>query len=404
MSTITEPRRRFEVSFASVPSKPSLYPTISGDNSIQIEECKDRSDNIKVEYISLRSQHDLLTAYVQTEGAYVTAKSSRRKQLRDVAILQQETVVNAGDVVFLVSRGWWNMWVQNIDKDIDESDEAADIPPPIDNWPIIDTGKDLNAQLQRQLHLQTKSSSSTVISRYQYNRCKYVLNKGMNEHDHYVVVNRETWSALHWWFGGGPPLPRFVVGAADSIPMHHDLPHNSLFDYLASESVERVSALRSRLLESLELSLSRKIVIDANPSQPPSILEAFNHHGSSIHGDANSDIEVDVAATTDYLHDSSSPSKRSRVYSNDHQAVSNPNQTATLDFKKMNFNDCGYSLWSAAVNQTHENVGQNPMKRPTNSCFACRRVATFRCCECKAVHYCSRLCQEVCFKEIKLKF
>lgn len=55
---------------------------------------------------------------------------------------------------------------------------------------------------------------------------------------------------------------------------------------------------------------------------------------------------------------------------------------------KIVYNDCGLSR----VSVSHTHLGS--FGNSGNSCFACKKLALYHCCECQAVYYCSKNCQE----------
>jgi hypothetical protein len=85
---------------------------------------------------------------------------------------------------------------------------------------------------QRQLHLDNKSAAAASTDGgveqpgaqgqqalagqeqdYDYLTCKYSLTLGLREDVDFYLLPVEAWQALHSWYGGGPPLPRFLFNS-----------------------------------------------------------------------------------------------------------------------------------------------------------------------------------------------
>ena len=106
----------------------------------------------------------------------------------DAMILQELHTKKENDVYYLISTSWWNRW-RNFKGHFTEANFESEI----DNWSLV--------------HPEER----TERERYEYSTCKFHLMESLIQDTDFVCVSTSVWTAMHSWYGGGPPLPRLLV-------------------------------------------------------------------------------------------------------------------------------------------------------------------------------------------------
>jgi hypothetical protein len=474
---ISRPRWRVPVQFSPLPSlEPSSpCPLVAHTSDRNDIDCNLFDNEITVEY-SPAADWD---AHVQT-NSFLTCCGERvkpphlwrptaAKQLQDILQLMQDNVIEDGDAVFILSNSWWKRWTNyvssatNIQQSLPESQDSLDYDPvgPIDNWDIIDlsvrlpvsmmtslpptggsgTNNPSNASttlgplLENMVNKQPAAAANTLPANferstvnnktvyYHYQKCRYSLLKTLYSAN-YVVVHKEIWSALRWWYGGGPPISRIVVELNGSA---HD---RGVPSVTAECGINGIDV--SRLNDSM---CKKNYAVDLFPVEPPCVLDAINKESLFKSDGAPNGVVVLKSQSTAPLTSSSqmdvceenfgnsdSDTDTFLVHKRTHTDMRLDKRPALL-FAGVAYNDCGASRWQKAdfqsrflhINDSKATTNESTEARSTstvnsnsddglyfgdvadaNSCFACRKIAAYRCSRCCAVYYCSKACQEVC--------
>jgi hypothetical protein len=419
-----------------------------------------------------------------------TPLPSRDKRLRDIVKLLQRNSIEDGDCVFVIAQSWWQKLVASLtNPNSEQTDHDDGDVGPIDNWDIIDTKKhqrhnnitvfDSRTPTPTLLGVQTSHVAQAAISvmnthantiasntgghndgiipvvpahpvdankqamliHLQYQKCRYTLSPSLRHRpDEYVIVHKELWAALRWWYGGGPPIPRIVVVNEPSqtptqspmkegietpgnTPIHtppantptHSPPSTPTRSRTHTKSLATPSKHKyDRILALVDAS---NYSVDLFPSEPPSVLEAVNKelllkNDRSIGVSAQTAQQLSSRLADSEKMDVSGDSSSSPIIKRDSSSRSRSlHKRPLLQLVGNPYNDCGLSRWTNALleckqagreDQQHAEES-NPEEQTIvmnsllscNSCFACRKVGRFQCSSCAAVYYCSRQCQEV---------
>jgi hypothetical protein len=203
----------------------------------------------------------------------------------------------------------------------------------------------------------------------------------VNERD-FKVVNFETWKALNSWYGGGPPLPRFVklLEMKPGSDLYSQLIKNSnpnnrttMID-LWPNNIPSLSDILEDMNSSIRDSKSSKAIIR---------VKSFNMNDCGLSATQSSFSDTDPTSVMAGITMDETVGPTEVMMIDDDEPLSIPSSSSSR------YDDRSLSSRRADLNQI-------------NTCFTCRAVASTHCSKCKAVYYCSIPCQKVriCFKII----
>jgi hypothetical protein len=124
-------------------------------------------------------------------------------------------------------------------------------------------------------------------STYEYNTCQFRLRPGLREGKDFYLLPLEAWQALHSWYGGGPPLPRYLYNHArygpDAPCLHcalllyppHQLPEFVVGREVDAEVEEEQGDSGQGEEEEEEEEGSGSELVDYYPIDPPCFTDAL---------------------------------------------------------------------------------------------------------------------------------
>ena len=349
----------------------------------------------------------------QVERKSSISKPPPPKQLQNVILLLEQHNQNCGvddcATLFLISSEWMQTWHRYV-----TSEDLTYYPGEIDNWDLIATtdnskcdvldpvtvevlrnranqsrglsfdGEELDfaneieeykAELRK--NLVQDIHSSTVHKEYDYETCRFSLRLNLREDIDFYLLPIEVWQALYGWYGGGPPLPRYLF---NTLRYRTNVPCNILNLLLSNDDC------KGRLDEMVSI-LSEDDLYTAVDDQIPTVQEAL------VLQERLQAAQLRCSVSTTSLGPSISTATS-------FQSMADLTNSSTSVVYPLPTVVTGRSTTTVPPLPYTDNSSSNteitaPIKhyQPSTKCHVCHRISTQRCAKCNTIYYCSRDCQ-----------